>query len=62
MLKISDENRECPFCKGNAIAKSDLTFTNDDKTITGLKGWLCQGCNEMLYNEESVERLEKEFG
>ncbi|MFX0094736.1 MAG: YgiT-type zinc finger protein [Candidatus Hodarchaeota archaeon] len=54
--------RECPYCEGVAEPYDDLTFSQGGKTVTGLKGWKCTQCGEVLYYVESVTRIENEFG
>ncbi|MFX0066959.1 MAG: YgiT-type zinc finger protein [Candidatus Hermodarchaeota archaeon] len=53
--------RECPYCKGIAEPKDDLSFARGGRTLTGLTGWKCTQCGESLFDEASVQRMEKDF-
>ncbi|MFW9997231.1 MAG: YgiT-type zinc finger protein [Candidatus Odinarchaeota archaeon] len=55
------ESRECPYCKGTADSEESLTYSIEDKTVANLKGWKCTQCGSILYDEESVARIEREL-
>ena len=51
-------SRECPYCKGTAKVKTNLSYSVDEKTVEGLNGWICEACGEILFDEASVLKIE----